>query len=287
MLPRTGGAYVFLRAAYGDAAAFIFGWLYLLVTTPGDDRRAGHLLRASCSWASSGVDVRAPGAWAIPRVAGRHHPRPHRREPARGAPGLRGADRAHRHQGRRRCWSLMLVSFTAPGGSFAHLAASPAAPRNLGWAPRRYLGLRRLDRGEHDRGRGRAPERLMRRIIVGGDAGTSCSSTWAPTSATSTRCPWRRWRRGRRRAAADHGRPPGADRAGRSSRAAILCSVFGALNGNILAKPRVAYALARDGLTFSFLGPRAPALGDAARRDPDPAGGGDRARRACCATSTA
>ena len=36
--------------------------------------------------------------------------------------------------------------------------------------------------------------------------------------------------------------------------AAILCSVFGALNGNILAKPRVAYALARDGLTFAFLG---------------------------------
>jgi amino acid transporter len=36
--------------------------------------------------------------------------------------------------------------------------------------------------------------------------------------------------------------------------AAILCSVFGALNGNVLAKPRVAYALARDGLSFSFLG---------------------------------
>jgi APA family basic amino acid/polyamine antiporter len=36
--------------------------------------------------------------------------------------------------------------------------------------------------------------------------------------------------------------------------AAILCSVFGALNGNILAKPRVAYAMARDGLTFGFLG---------------------------------
>jgi APA family basic amino acid/polyamine antiporter len=35
---------------------------------------------------------------------------------------------------------------------------------------------------------------------------------------------------------------------------AILCSVFGALNGNILAKPRVSFALSRDGLTFSFLG---------------------------------
>ena len=36
--------------------------------------------------------------------------------------------------------------------------------------------------------------------------------------------------------------------------AAVMCSVFGALNGNVLCKPRVAYALARDGFTFSFLG---------------------------------
>jgi amino acid transporter len=35
---------------------------------------------------------------------------------------------------------------------------------------------------------------------------------------------------------------------------AIMTSVFGALNGNLLAKPRVAYAMARDGLIFSFLG---------------------------------
>ena len=35
---------------------------------------------------------------------------------------------------------------------------------------------------------------------------------------------------------------------------AIMTSVFGALNGNLLAKPRVAYAMGRDGLTFSFLG---------------------------------
>jgi APA family basic amino acid/polyamine antiporter len=35
---------------------------------------------------------------------------------------------------------------------------------------------------------------------------------------------------------------------------AIMTSIFGALNGNLLAKPRVAYAMARDGLIFSFLG---------------------------------
>jgi amino acid transporter len=38
----------------------------------------------------------------------------------------------------------------------------------------------------------------------------------------------------------------------------IMCSVFGALNGNILAKPRVPYALAQDGLTFAFLGKAHP-----------------------------
>ena len=38
----------------------------------------------------------------------------------------------------------------------------------------------------------------------------------------------------------------------------IMCSVFGALNGIILAKARVAYAMARDGLTFSFLGKAHP-----------------------------
>src|SRR5712671_61880 len=34
LLPRAGGVYVFLREAYGNAAAFVFGWLYVLVTTP-------------------------------------------------------------------------------------------------------------------------------------------------------------------------------------------------------------------------------------------------------------
>jgi APA family basic amino acid/polyamine antiporter len=39
---------------------------------------------------------------------------------------------------------------------------------------------------------------------------------------------------------------------------AVMVSVFGALNGNCLARPRVAFAMARDGLTFSFLGKAHP-----------------------------
>src|SRR5258706_16324799 len=34
MMPKTGGVYVYLRAAYGDSSAFVFGWIYLLVATP-------------------------------------------------------------------------------------------------------------------------------------------------------------------------------------------------------------------------------------------------------------
>src|SRR5438094_5479053 len=39
---------------------------------------------------------------------------------------------------------------------------------------------------------------------------------------------------------------------------AIMTSIFGALNSNLLAKPRVPYAMARDGLIFSFLGATHP-----------------------------
>ena len=34
LLPRTGGVYVYLRAAYGDGAAFVFGWLYMFAAVP-------------------------------------------------------------------------------------------------------------------------------------------------------------------------------------------------------------------------------------------------------------
>ncbi len=42
---------------------------------------------------------------------------------------------------------------------------------------------------------------------------------------------------------------------------AIMTSVYGALNGNLLAKPRVPYAMARDGLIFSLLGKTHPRRG--------------------------
>jgi amino acid transporter len=98
----------------------------------------------------------------------------------------------------------------------------------------------------------RAPEQLMRRIIVAGMlaivflyVGANVGYFYAlpvQAMAATVGVP--------QRIMTDRLGPLG----GGLIAGAILCSVFGALNGNILAKPRVAYAMARDGLTFSVLG---------------------------------
>ena len=67
MLPRTGGAYVFLRAAYGDSAAFVFGWLYLLVTAPAGIGALAAFF-AELLLGVFGVDPATVGRWTIPAI---------------------------------------------------------------------------------------------------------------------------------------------------------------------------------------------------------------------------
>ena len=252
MLPRTGGAYVFLRAAYGDAAAFTFGWLYLLVTTPATIGALatffGELLVTV-----SGHDPTAMPSWLVPALATATIA-------VLSVVNLLGARPGSAVQ----TWFavvkvaallvLMVVSFAAAGGTFAHLSPVAGGPHNLGsgaasviWAYDGWIAVSMIA------GEVRAPERLMRRIIVAGMltivalyVGANAGYFYAlPVEAMAREAggvP--------QRIMADRFGPLGAAFIG----GAILCSVFGALNGNILAKPRVAYALARDGLTFSVLG---------------------------------
>jgi basic amino acid/polyamine antiporter, APA family len=248
MLPHTGGAYVFLRAAYGDAAAFVFGWLYLLVATPAAIGALatffGELLLGL-----AGADARPP--WRIPVVAGATIL-------VLSVINLLGA-----HLGSAvqtvfafikvgALVALMAASFSLPG-SFAHLQGTGTAS-NLGrgaasvlWAYDGWIAVSMIA------GEVLAPERVMRRIIVVGMlaivvlyVGANVGYFYVmPVDAMARQA---------------GGVPQDImsrlfGPAGASLiAAAILCSVFGALNGNILAKPRVAYALARDGLTFPFLG---------------------------------
>jgi APA family basic amino acid/polyamine antiporter len=252
MLPHTGGVYVYLRAAYGDAAAFVFGWLFLLVSTPA----AIGALATFFAELLSGLLGRDPGrlaAWTIPAIAGVTIL-------VLSVVNALGARMGSAVQSVFTSLkviallALMAVSFSMPGGTFAHLAPASHAARNIGigaasviWAYDGWVAVSMVA------GEVLAPEKMMRRVIIGGMlvivflyVGANIGYFYAlPVEAMAVETggvP--------QRIVADRLGPIGGALIG----VAILCSVFGALNGNILAKPRVAYAMARDGLTFGFLG---------------------------------
>lgn len=252
MLPHTGGVYVYLRAAYGDAAAFVFGWLFLLVSTPA----AIGALATFFAELLSGLLGRDPGrmaAWTIPSIASVTIL-------VLSVVNVLGARMGSAVQSVFTSLkviallALMVVSFSVPGGTFAHLAPATHAARNIGigaasviWAYDGWVAVSMVA------GEVVAPEKMMRRVIIGGMlvivflyVGANIGYFYAlPVEAMAVETggvP--------QRIVADRLGPIGAT----IIAAAILCSVFGALNGNILAKPRVAYAMARDRLTFAFLG---------------------------------
>lgn len=252
MLPHTGGVYVYLRSAYGDAAAFVFGWLFLLVSTPAAIGALATFF-AELLLGLLGRDPGRTGSWTVPALACLTIL-------VLSAVNLLGARLGSAVQSVFALLkvgalvALIVASFTVPGGSFAHLAPSGDAARNLGsgaasviWAYDGWVAVSMVA------GEVLAPEKMMRKVIVGGMllivflyVGANVGYFYAlPVGVMAQETggvP--------QLIMADLLGPIGAGLIG----AAILCSVFGALNGNILAKPRVAYAMARDGLTFGFLG---------------------------------
>ena len=252
MLPHTGGVYVYLRAAYGDSAAFVFGWLYLLVATPA----AIGALAVFFAELLVGLCGRDPGqtpVWLLGVIAGATIL-------VLTVVNVLGARLGSAVQTLLTVIKvvalagLILASFSVGGGGFAHLAPAPGGPRNLGsgvasviWAYDGWVAVSMIA------GEVVAAERLMRRIIVAGMltivmlyvvANVAYFYAMPVEIMAQQTAGVPQWILGEIMG------PAGATLIA----AAILCSVFGALNGNILAKPRVVYALARDGLTFSFLG---------------------------------
>jgi basic amino acid/polyamine antiporter, APA family len=253
MMPRTGGAYVFLRAAYGDSSAFVFGWIYLLVATPAAVGALatffGELLTDLLGWERTHVPLIGIGTIVFLTVA-----------------NLVGARLGSAIQSIFTAIKvgalllIMVVSFFLVDGTFANLSVRSGTdftPASLGagaaaviWAYDGWIAVSMIA------GEVVAAEKLMKRIIVAGMAaivflyvGANFAyfhSMMLPQMAQS---------------------PGGVPQAilgklwsggGQFISACIMCSVFGALNGNILAKPRVPYALAQDGLTFAFLGKSHP-----------------------------
>jgi amino acid transporter len=252
LLPKTGGVYVYLRAAYGDAAAFVFGWLYMLAAIPAGMAALavffGELMLdfagvplGSVSWALPATASSVVIALSLANIAG-----------VRLGTSLQNLFALLKVGA---LLGLIALVFALGHGEVGRWWAAPARPATVvdvativrsvmfsfnGWV---YVSL---VAGELEQ-----PERRLGRIILVGTGAVVAIYLLAnlaylyliPLAAM----PGTVVAREAMRLVVG---PMGSGVMG----AAIVISVCGAMNGVIFTKSRVAYALARDGLSFSVLG---------------------------------
>ena len=254
LLPQPGGVYVFLRKAYGDAAAFVFGWLYVLVTTPTTIAALSvvfaefllNLLGMSAGAATvQMIAIAAIVTLTCANVLG-----------ARVGAAVSEVTTLVKVAALA---AIILSAFLLGHGSLSHLTEGGAVQRGglaravaaVIWTYDGWIAVSMIA------GEVVAPERLMKRIIIVGMLvivalyiGANLAYLYVmPVSMMAQQ----------KEAIARTVMTAIAGPAGGVLiMLAIMTSVFGALNGNLLAKPRVPYAMARDGLIFSFLGKTHP-----------------------------
>jgi len=250
LLPQAGGVYVFLREAYGDAAAFVFGWLYVLVTTPTAVAALSTVF-AEFLLNLLGVPVASSTVQAIAIAA---------------IITLTGANVLGARVGAAvsevttlvkvaALAAIILGAFLLGHGNLSNITERGVVERgglaravaSVFWTYDGWIAVSMIA------GEVVAPERLMKRIIIVGMLvivtlyiGANLAYLYMmPVSVMALQ---------KEAIARTVMTEIAGPTAGVVILLAIMTSVLGALNGNLLAKPRVAYAMARDGLTFSFLG---------------------------------
>jgi len=252
MMPRTGGTYVYLRAAYGDAAAFVFGWLYLLVAVPAGMAALSVFFGELIFGLFGGLA--AAGTWGIPAVAIFSLTA----LSLANILGVRSGSAITNFFTFVKVGALVIfivAAFVSGQGDSARWTVTPegaitdgglaAAAKSVlftynGWIYVSLVAGEMID-----------PERRLTRIIVGG-TGAIMALYIAANLAYIYLIPLPAMPG---TVVANEGMnllfgPIG----GTLMTLCILGSVFGTLNGVILTKARVAFALARDKLSFAFLG---------------------------------
>ncbi len=281
MMPRAGGEFVFLRAAFGDGVAFLYGWMRYIVG-------AGAIAAFGVAFASflgGLVPLRRPWVEATVIVFGRtFHPAFGDRQMvavavivAAAAVNLAGVATGGGFQTVVTAAKVaglaaivLGIFFLSPGGSWAHFALPAAGGAGAGfsafgaatmgafWA---YSGWNYVAMAA---GEVAEPERNLPRSIIAGTvlvviayAAVNAAYFYALpvseiVSSSSTRFP---------------DAPPVATKAagaflgGRAAAATgalFLVSVVGGLNGIVLAVTRLPYAMARAGLFFPAFGRVSP-----------------------------
>ncbi len=259
MLPRTGGIYVYLRLAYGNPAAFVFGWLYTLITAPA---ATASLATVSVEFLLAALNIRPetlPPAFVpavsigiIVLVSGVN---------LMGTKAGTALGAVLTVVKVAALVAILVAAFGFAQGSWAHMkdnagavvnrAALARAVASVIWTYDGWIGVSMIA------GEVVAPERLLTRIIVAGMlvivvlyVGANIAYLYVvPVGAMALE------KTGiAARVMREVVGPVGATIIG----LCIVGSVLGSLTGNILAKPRATYAMARDGLIFSVLGHRHP-----------------------------
>jgi basic amino acid/polyamine antiporter, APA family len=257
MLPRAGGVYVFLREAYGDAAAFVFGWLYVLVTTPTTVAALSVVFAEfMLNLLGRPQDARTVQLIALAAIV-----------------VLTGANVIGTRVGAAVSQVTTFVKVTALAaiilgvfllghGSLANMTEGGAVPvsglaravASVIWTYDGWIAVSMIA------GEVVAPERLMKRIIIVGML-LIVTLYIGANLAYLYMMPIGVMAQQKEAIARTVITAIAGPAAGVVIMLAIMTSVFGALNGNLLAKPRVAFAMARDGLIFSFLGDVHPRWG--------------------------
>jgi amino acid transporter len=255
MIPRTGGLYVYLREAYGEAAGFVFGWLYIAVTAPA---AIAALSTAFIDFALSAFGVAAETVAAGPKIGAAVITLV-----VLGAVNILGTKLGSGLQAvftfmkTGALLAIIVAAFFFGQGTFGNLDPAPGAVvsnsslaravASVLWTYDGWIAVSMIA------GEVVAPDKLLKRIIVVGMSAIVILYLGA-NLAYMFNMPAEAMVREKAGIAArlmeGIAGPIGAKVIG----VCIMASVLGALSANLLARPRVAYAMARDGLGFRFLG---------------------------------
>jgi amino acid transporter len=254
LLPQAGGVYVFLRAAYGDAAAFVFGWLYVLITTPTTVAALSvvfaefllNLTGRTGGTGGTGAMVQAIAVVSIVILT------------LANVLGARVGAAVSELTTLVKVAALAVIilgAFLLGHGNLSNIseggvvqgAGLARAVAAVIWTYDGWVAVSMIA------GEVVAPERLMKRIIIVGML-TIVTLYIGANLAYLYMMPVAVMAQQKEAIARTVMTAIAGPAGGTLIMLAIMTSILGALNGNLLAKPRVAYAMGRDGLTFAFLG---------------------------------
>jgi APA family basic amino acid/polyamine antiporter len=250
--PDAGGVYVYLRQAYGPALAFLYGWAALLVIESGSvaTLAVAFGIYSAAFLPLTGVQQKLVSAAVIALLSGIN------------VVGVRKGTAVQTIFMIAKLTGLVIIvgyAWFSPGMApvtptqplpTAHTTVSSFGVALIGalWA---YQGWHMLS---YAAGEVKDPSRLLPRSYFLGTLVVivvylSASLAYARVLPLATMADDRY-----QRVAAKTMEVLAGPRGAMFVSALILCSIFGALNGNILGAARVYFAMARDGLFFSSVG---------------------------------